>query len=236
MSLFSQRSREKEIMDDLDYSGPVLAQTLRELKTINRWLGGNEVTNRGLNRLMLDFPQQEYSIVDIGCGGGDMIEVMHAWAQKKQIVVHFTGVDANAHTIELAKERQQHLPGIEWQTANVFDTSFLEEQVDVATCTLFTHHFTDEELIQLFVVLKKKARLGFVINDLHRHPLAYYSIKWLTGWFSKSPMVQHDAALSVLRSFTRKEWKSILQQAGLSKFHIRWRWAFRWQINVTNTV
>jgi len=45
MSQFAQRSREKEIMDDLDCSGPVLEQTLRELKTINRWLGGNGVTN-----------------------------------------------------------------------------------------------------------------------------------------------------------------------------------------------
>lgn len=236
MIQFAQRSFEKEIMDNLDCSGPVLEQTLRELKTINRWLGGNDVTNKGLNRLMRDFPQKEYSIVDIGCGGGDMIEVMQAWAKKKQILAHFTGVDANGHTIELAKKRQRHLKGIEWRVANVFDVAFLEEQVDIVTCTLFTHHFTDEELIQLFLVLKKKARLGFVINDLHRHPIAYYSIRWLTGWFSKSPMVQHDAALSILRSFTRKEWNLILKQAGLTKFHIRWRWAFRWQINVTNTV
>jgi ubiquinone/menaquinone biosynthesis C-methylase UbiE len=161
-----------------------------------------------------------------------MLAVMQGWAQKKGLSLELTGTDANANIIDLAKERQRHLPELRLQVANVFDPNFLEEQVDIATCTLFTHHFTDEELVQLFQGLKKKVRLAIVINDLHRHPLAYYSIKWLTGWFSKSPMVQHDAALSVLRSFRRNDWDSILQQAGLPEYSIRWRWAFRWQLCV----
>ena len=232
MSRFDQRSREKEIMDDLDCSGPVLEQTLRELKTINRLLGGNGVTNRGLSQVVQRFPQDQYSLVDLGCGGGDMIAVMQTWASKKNIPIRFIGADANANTITLAKERQKALSEVHWQVANVFDSTFLEQQVDIATCTLFTHHFTDEELVQLFQGLKRKVRLAIVINDLHRHPLAYYSIKWLTRWFSKSPMVQNDAALSVLRSFKRRDWKSIFEEAGLGKVEIRWCWAFRWQICV----
>ena len=232
MSRFAQRSREKEIMDDLDCSGPVLEQTLRELKTINRLLGGNGVTNRGLSEVVQRFPQDQYCVVDLGCGGGDMIAVMQAWASKKHIPIQFIGVDANGNTIALAKERQAALSEVHWQVANVFDSTFLEEQVDIATCTLFTHHFTDEELVQLFQGLKRKVRLAIVINDLHRHPIAYYSIKWLTRWFSKSPMVQNDAALSVLRSFKRRDWNSIFEEAGLGKVEIHWRWAFRWQICV----
>ena len=232
MSLFSQRSREKEIMDDLDFSGPVLVQTLRELKTINRWLGGNKVTTQGLAEVVRRFPQEQYSVVDLGCGGGDMLAVMQDWAQQEQVSMQLIGADANVHTITLAKERQQQLQGIRWQVANVFDPAFFEEQVDIATCTLFTHHFTDEELVTLFQGLKQKVRLAIVINDLHRHPLAYYSIKWLTRWFSKSPMVQNDAALSVLRSFRKNDWESIFKQAGLTEVHIRWCWAFRWQICV----
>ena len=232
MSRFAQRSREKEIMDDLDCSGPVLEQTLRELKTINRWLGGNKVTTQGLSEVVQRFPQERYSRVDLGCGGGDMLAVMQDWAQQEQVSMQLIGADANAHTIALAQQRQQQLQDIRWQVANVFDPAFFEEQVDIATCTLFTHHFTDEELVILFQGLKQKVRLAIVINDLHRHPLAYYSIKWLTSWFSKSPMVQNDAALSVLRSFRRNDWESIFKQAGLSQVHIRWCWAFRWQICV----
>ena len=132
-------------MDDLDCSGPVLEQTLRELKIINRWLGVNQVTNWGLKSLIqAAVPQSNYQVMDLGCGGGDMVAVMSRWAKKNKLSIQFIGADANAHTIEIAKQRQQEVEGVEWQVVNAFDPKFLEEQVDFVTCTLFTHHFTDE--------------------------------------------------------------------------------------------
>lgn len=232
MTDFSKRSEEKEIMDDLECSGPILEQTLKELRTINRWLGGNHVTTRGLNDLISKNPQKSYEIVDIGCGGGDMVRVMHHWAQKRGISANFTGIDANRNIIELAKVRQRDLPEVQWKVQNVFEPEFSTEKTDFVTCTLFTHHFTDQELVTLLLAIRKKARIGLVINDLHRHPLAYFSIRWLTKWFSKSPMVQHDACLSVLRSFSRTDWERILNLAGIHQYHIRWFWAFRWQVSI----
>ncbi|GMQ25690.1 class I SAM-dependent methyltransferase [Algoriphagus sp. oki45] len=230
MSRFAQRSTQKELMDDLDCSGPVLEQTLRELKTINRWLGGNHVTTDGLETLIQAFPQSSYSIADLGCGGGDMIRIMNEWAKKRQIKADFTGIDANRNIIELAKVRQKGIGSFRWEVCNVFDPEFSADKVDFATCTLFTHHFADQELVELLIAVRKKAKLGCVINDLHRHPLAYYSIRVLTRLFSKSPMVRHDASLSVLRSFTKKDWQIILKKAGIENYQIRWFWAFRWQI------
>ncbi len=230
MSIFSQRSTEKEIMDDLECSGPVLEQTLRELKTINRWLGGNHVTTLGLTQLIRENPQSHYEITDIGCGGGDMIRVMVNWARKHQILAKFTGIDANGNIIEFAKVRQKDLPTIDWRVQNVFEPQFANEMTDLVTCTLFTHHFTDGELMLLLKALKEKARLGIVINDLHRHRFAYYSIKWLTSLFSRTPMVQNDAPLSVLRSFSRADWERILKSADIQQYQIRWFWAFRWQV------
>ncbi|MCU0400833.1 MAG: methyltransferase domain-containing protein [Algoriphagus sp.] len=230
MSIFSQRSTEKEIMDDLECSGPVLEQTLRELKTINRWLGGNQVTTLGLTQLVQENPQSHYEITDIGCGGGDMIRVMASWAEAQRVPAKFTGIDANGNIIEFAKVRQYDLPDIKWKVQNVFEPDFATEKTDFITCTLFTHHFTDEQLVDLLISMREKSRLGIVINDLHRHPLAYYSIKLLTRYFSRSTMVQHDASLSVLRSFSKADWERILKNAGIKKYQIRWFWAFRWQV------
>lgn len=230
MSRFDQRSTQKELMDDLDCSGEELAQTLSELKTINRWLGGNHVTLHGLGDLVAHFPQQSYTVADIGCGGGDMVKIMSAWAEKQQLQVSFIGIDANPNIIELAKVRQGGLKSVRWSVQNVFDSDFEQEQVDIVTCTLFTHHFTDSELVELFCRLQRKARLGIVINDLHRHPFAFFSIRLLTSLFSRSPMVKNDASLSVLRSFSKKDWKNILLQAGITHSHIRWFWAFRWLV------
>jgi 2-polyprenyl-3-methyl-5-hydroxy-6-metoxy-1,4-benzoquinol methylase len=230
MTKFSQRSFEKELMDDLECSGEELAQTLKELKTINKLLGGNQVTTGGLKQIFNAHPQEEYSISDIGCGGGDMMRVMHDWARNVQKKVNFEGIDANPNIIELAKTRLSDLDNVTLTVQNIFSSEFLVSKVDVCTCTLFTHHFTDSELIQLLKGLKLKSNLGIVINDLHRNPIAYHSIKILTKLFSKSPMVQNDGPLSVLRAFSKADWERILDEAGIKDFQLTWHWAFRWQV------
>jgi ubiquinone/menaquinone biosynthesis C-methylase UbiE len=230
MSRFSQRSQEKELMDDLECSGEMLTHTLNELKTINRWLGGNHVTTDGIRTFFDSHPQEEYTVADIGCGGGDIIRVMHDWASKQSSLVKFVGIDANPNIINLAKSRLKDLKNVTLSVQNVFSERFSEEKVDIATCTLFTHHFTDSELVDLITALKVKSRIGLVINDLHRHPFAYYSIKYLTAIFSKSPMVQNDAPVSVLRAFSRNDWERILKSAGINEFELTWHWAFRWQV------
>lgn len=230
MGKFDQRCYDKEIMDDLEVGGEVLKQTLRELRTINRFLGGNYVTTSGLEILLDRDKNRKYTIADIGCGGGDMLRVMADWASKNGYDCQFVGIDANDHTVAMAKENLKNYPNVSFLTQNVFDREFESIKVDVFTCTLFTHHFTDEELIVLMKVFKKGASLGIIVNDLHRHPLAYYSIKLLTRLFSKSPMVQNDGPLSVLRGFSRKDIKRVLQKAGMGAFNIKWNWAFRWRV------
>lgn len=233
MSIFEKRSEEKELMDDLDCSGEELEQTLRELKTINRWLGGNHVTTDGLAKIMNRRPQASYRIADIGCGGGDMIGIMNRWAKSRNLTADFLGIDANRNIIELAKVRLSEVTNVRWRVQNVFDPTFSQEKVDLVTCTLFTHHFTDHELVNLIRAFRSKASLGIVINDLHRHWFAFHSIRILTGIFSKSPMVRNDASLSVLRSFKKADWERILRAAGIESFEIRWFWAFRWQILIS---
>ncbi len=232
MSKFEKRSEEKELMDDLDCSGEALAQTLRELKTINHWLGGNRVTTNGLRKIMELHPQDSYRIADIGCGGGDMIRIMNDWSKSQNKDVDFLGIDANRNIIELAKVRLSDVTNVHWRVQNVFEPQFRNEKVDIITCTLFTHHFTDQELINLIQSFRDKASLGLVINDLHRHWFAFHSIRILTRLFSNSPMVKNDASLSVLRSFREEDLKRILHACGIRNFKISWFWAFRWQVLV----
>ena len=230
MTSFAQRSNQKELIDDLNCDGEELRQTLRELKTINKWLGGNHVTTHGINQLLKKATSEKVTIADIGCGGGDMIRVMHNWSQKKKLNASFVGIDANPNTIAMATGDLVELPNVRFEATDVFDAAFQKQQVDIVTCTLFTHHFTDEELLQMFRAFKKKARIGMVINDLHRHSLAFYSIKILTRLFSRSGLVINDAPLSVQRGFKKKELEEILLAAGWENYRISWHWAFRWQV------
>jgi len=114
-------------------------------------------------------------------------------------------------------------------TADYRDVEF-DMLPDIIFSSLFCHHFKEEELVKQMQWMQRNSRIGFFINDLHRHLAAYYSIKWLTAAFSKSYLVKNDAPLSVLRGFTRSEWKEILAKAEISDYSIYWRWAFRWLI------
>ena len=219
-------------MDDLESSGEVIDQTLRELETINKWLGGNHVTINGLDLLMqkAGVVRPTLTIADLGCGGGDMLMMIANWARKRGQDINLIGIDANPNIVEFAKKNTKNYPEISYRAINIFSDEFKALKYDIATSTLFTHHFNDRELIKLFTQIKSQASLGMVINDLHRHWFAYHSIKWLTAAFSKSVMVRNDAAVSVLRSFHRNEIAKILNRSNISDYSVQWMWAFRWQI------
>ncbi len=228
---FDIRSQEAELMDDLNSSGEVIDQTLKELHTINRWLGGDHVTINGLNKLLAEIDNpQEIHILDIGCGGGDILKKICHWARKRSIPIKLTGVDANPNIVDYAQANTRDYPEISYQSVNIFSEEFKNISCDVVTATLFTHHFTQGELVRLFKQLKEQARYGMVINDLHRHWFAYHSIKILTKWFSRSEMVRNDAAVSVLRSFRKNELQTIMKSCGIDDYDLKWYWAFRWQL------
>jgi 2-polyprenyl-3-methyl-5-hydroxy-6-metoxy-1,4-benzoquinol methylase len=228
-----QRAYELEIMDDLNCSGEILDQTLHELEFINKWLGGNAVTLNAVSNLFSDLPKDHiYTIADLGCGGGDMTLHIFDWGKRNGYKFHITGIDANENAIGYAKKRVKGNPSITFESLNIFSEHFRMLKFDVVIGTLFYHHFTHKELIAFFGQLKHQVKIGFIINDIHRHALAFHSIKILTGLFSRSPMVKNDAPLSVRRAFLREDLKEILRAAGFHNFSIRWRWAFRWEVIV----
>ncbi|WP_436517892.1 methyltransferase domain-containing protein [Ekhidna sp. To15] len=226
--MLKNRSEEIEIMDDLNISGPVIAQTLKELNTINKRLGGNQISISAYKK----FAEKNDHLVlaDLGCGGGDIMAEMAKWGRKKGLQSTFIGVDANPNIVEYANGNTKKYPEITYQSINIFSEEFKQQRFDIIHCCLFVHHFNSQELVALFKQFRSQARLGVIINDLHRHPLAYWSILLLTSLFSRSTMVKNDASISVARGFRRKELMSILRDAGISKYQLRWKWAFRWKL------
>jgi 2-polyprenyl-3-methyl-5-hydroxy-6-metoxy-1,4-benzoquinol methylase len=225
------RDTSKEILDDLNCSGEAVSQNLKELDFINTVLGGNQVSIQGLKKVLKRNPQAEWSIADLGCGSGQLMIEMHKTLTKQGLTGNFTGFDANPFIVQYAEKHCSAYTTIGIRRLNVLSDPF-PDTYDIVHASLFLHHFTEEELVVLLQKIAKHTRKAIVINDLHRHPLAYHSIKLLTGWFSKSYLVKNDAALSVAKGFTKKEWGAILQKAGFAQWDMRWVWAFRHQIIV----
>ncbi|HEX8428353.1 methyltransferase domain-containing protein [Hymenobacter sp.] len=228
---FSRRATEEELMDDHSLATDALRQNLDELETINTWLGGYAPVLNALERLRPQFPaNRPLRLADLGSGGGDTLRHVARWARRHQIPVELIGIDANAFMLEYAAAKAREYPEISFQQYDIFSPAFQQQRFDVITCSLFCHHFPDEALAQLLAQCHTQATTAVIINDLHRHALAYYSIKWITRLFRGSYLVQNDAPLSVARSFSRADWQRLLQQAGISRYTLRWRWAFRWQV------
>jgi 2-polyprenyl-3-methyl-5-hydroxy-6-metoxy-1,4-benzoquinol methylase len=229
----SKRSEQEEIMDDFSQSGTVIDQTLLELNKINTLLGGNHVSAEGLQALLKQTRKTPISVVDLGCGGGDMMMYLFDWARQHKYALQFSGIDANPAIIDYARKHTAGYANIDYQHCNIFDASFQHQTFDIIHCSLFAHHFTDDLLSQLLRQLLRQCRVGIVINDLHRHPVSYYFTKWIIRALSRSEMVRYDSVVSVARSFTRNDWKKILDKAGIHSYALRWKWAFRWQLVIS---
>ena len=202
-----------------------IKRNMQELDFINKHLGGHKITLRGVKALA---NKSVLHISEIGCGGGDNLRVIKNWCDRKNISVKLTGIDINQECILFAKERPLN-KGINFICSDYKFVQF-DSFPDIIFSSLFCHHFDNEELIKMVQWMNYHSNLGFFVNDLHRHPFAFHSIRLLTRIFSKSYMVKHDAPLSVKKGFKKKEWKDFFSEAGIENYKIKWQWAFRWLI------
>jgi ubiquinone/menaquinone biosynthesis C-methylase UbiE len=117
---------------------------------------------------------------------------------------------------------------VSFAAADAFRLPLRDGSVDVVHAALLLHHLPEPDLAAFLRELRRVARLGIVINDLHRHWFAWGAIAVLTRCLSRSSLIRHDAPLSVRRGFTRAELRRAFDAAGLEAVSIGWRWAFRY--------
>jgi 2-polyprenyl-3-methyl-5-hydroxy-6-metoxy-1,4-benzoquinol methylase len=228
---FSTRSYEKELLDRDDIPFEDIRINMHELDIINKRLGGHQINIRAVESLLYGHStQQAIIIAEIGCGGGDNLRALYNWSKKNDINASFIGIDINAHCISYASSNNE-IPGARWVVSDYREMNF-NEKPSIIFSSLFCHHFTDDQIADMLGWMKSNATLGFFINDLHRHWLAYHSIRLITSAFSSSYLVKNDAPLSVRRGFSRKDWKKLIEASGLTRYSIQWKWAFRWLIVV----
>jgi 2-polyprenyl-3-methyl-5-hydroxy-6-metoxy-1,4-benzoquinol methylase len=223
------RSSEEEIMDDLSMEGETLRKTLDQIAVINKRLGGNKATIAGLHTLLkTESKDAAISIIDLGCGSGDMLRTVADFGRKNNFIFKLTGIDANEYTVNYARKLSVNYPEISYIKMDVLTAEFSGIAFDIAIATLFLHHFTENEIEELLISIVNKVRIGVVINDLHRSSAAYYLFKGIS-FFIKNPMVKKDGAISVLRGFKKNELTSICKKLKNSASTIHWKWAFRYQ-------
>jgi 2-polyprenyl-3-methyl-5-hydroxy-6-metoxy-1,4-benzoquinol methylase len=225
--LLSTRSYTKEYLDFDNIQTPDLNRNLVELDIINNNLGGYNASLKGLKTIFKN-SNSINTILDIGFGGGDSIKQLAKLAKQHHKDVFFYGVDLKRDCVNYAEINLKELRNkkLIWDDYRNISADLLKK-VDLIHCSLFLHHLTNEEIVDLFKFCKHH-NCSILANDLHRHWLAYYSIKFLTTLFSRSYLVKNDAPLSVMRGFKKNELLLLLKEAGYKNYSVTWSWAFRY--------
>ncbi|HEY1871873.1 MAG TPA: methyltransferase domain-containing protein, partial [Chitinophagaceae bacterium] len=224
------RSYKKELLDKDDIPFEDIRVNMRELNTINTWLGGHNITIAGFRKLLGS--KKSIDVCEIGCGDGNNLYQLYNWCKKNNISFNCTGIDIKPECIETAK-KDYTIENATWVARDYKMVEF-KTKPDIIFSSLFCHHFNDEELLYQLQWMQKNSSLGFFINDLQRNWFAYNSIKIITKLFSSSYLVKNDAPLSVARGFHKIEWKRLLSKASIKNCSIQWKWAFRYLIISTH--
>ena len=224
---FENRSNEKELLDETNIQQDLLFKNLRELDILNRNTGGHAITLKGIKQLITHHAKI-YHIVDLGCGSGDSLLAIADWARKNNFNVKLTGVDMNADVIEYLGNHCSRYPEITGITADYQEFLDRNITVDIVHCSLFCHHLNDDELIRLFTYFSEKVTTGFVINDLQRNWMAYYSAWIFTRLLNGTVLAKNDGPISVLRAFKVSELMHLLEKANIKNYRIQKKRLFRY--------
>jgi 2-polyprenyl-3-methyl-5-hydroxy-6-metoxy-1,4-benzoquinol methylase len=227
---FEKRSEALEFLDAPGQEPAELDETLGELDFINAALGGYGASLDALTAL-IPAGRREFDVLDVGAGGGDTARRIVEWARRRGMSARVHGIDREPEAASRALRRNAGVPGVDFAAQDLFDLP-AERRYDVVHAALLLHHLSDDAAVEALARMYGLCRLGLVVNDLHRHPFAYHSIKGLTALLSRNRLIRHDAPLSVLRAFRRAELEELARRAYLPAPEISWRWAFRWRMIV----
>ena len=211
--LFAERSNEKEFMDDADFKGGDVNDSFRFIKLTNQFGGGRTAVISCIKKALRHIDQaREISLLDIGCGIGDMGNAIINWGRLNGRHISYTGLEKSKHIIDEAKKRVRS-EKLSFVQADLFDSHI--PQADLIVVSMVLHHLSDSEVVAAIAHLAKFARVAVLINELERSALSYMLCQVMTAGFCNHK-TRHDALVSIKKGFTRCELHKLINQAGLS--------------------
>lgn len=213
-------------MDRADTAAEDYARALADLAQVSRLTLTHRPVLRWLQAAIRDLPAgAALSVLDVGCGHGDLLRAIHRWGTARGLRLSLTGLDLNPRATAEAQTAAPAHMAITWRIGDVFAHQPEPAPYFIVT-SQFAHHLDEAEILALLAWMERYARRGWFISDLHRHAMPYYGFRLLARAMGWHRIVRIDGTISIARSFRRADWQALLRRAGLVA-DLRWHLMFR---------
>jgi ubiquinone/menaquinone biosynthesis C-methylase UbiE len=224
---FQKRSLKLERIDTGDYTPEEYDRFLHDIRLVNRFAGDSRALK---NSLLHDISREnlrEFSVLDVGAGSGELLRVTAKFARRQNRKAKLCGLELNARSAESILEESKDFGEIKSIRGTALDLPFADKSFDYVISSLFTHHFTDANIIEILREMSRVARRKIFVIDLHRHQTAYLFYQVFCAAFRISRLVVEDGSLSILRSFTPEELRVLGETAKLKSLSVERHFPFR---------
>lgn len=198
-------------MDDPSLDPKVYDSVLNGLGRVNAWTFAARPTLSFLARATRG--RERFSLLDVGSGEGGMLRAIARWARKRGLAADLTGIDLNPKSEGVARAMTPDDMPIAYRTGDYRDLG----RFDFVVSSLVAHHMTDDQLRDFLRWMEANANRGWFVNDLHRHPFAYFGFPLLAALLGVHRIVRQDGRLSIARAFRPDDWQAILAGAGVTE-------------------
>lgn len=214
----AHRSHERELLDGEVLDPVELRANLRELAMLNRLPGGTAASIAAIEQLADGV--RDLRIIDLGSGGGEMALAFARHGRRGPARWRVTAVDSHPSVMDVSQARLERDPDV---TSLLADSRFLpldDDSFDVAHASLLLHHLEPQDALAMLAEMRRVARIGVVINDLRRGPLAFAITSVLVLGLARARYTRHDGLASARRAYSLHELDELLHAAGLT---VLWR-------------
>ena len=217
---FRHRSYELENLDKGTYTPEEYEGCIVELQRVNEWLGDAKVLHETLLADIDRANVQEFSLLDVGAGSGELLRVAAKWARQTNRRAFCVGLELNARSAKAILEESAEYPEISSVQADGFKLPFADGAFDYVMQSLTLHHFDDQGAVEILHEMTRVAARAICTIDLHRNPVAYYFYTTVARLFLHNRLLREDGALSILRSFKLEELEELGRRANLPNLKV----------------
>lgn len=221
----SVRRRRAEMMDDPDLDRDRHLRALEGLSRINRIsLVGARVW-REVAELAPACPGG-VRVLDVACGGGDVLIDVARRAREAGAVVALHGCDVSPVAIHRARSARPPEAPLEFFRSDVFEDG-IPGGYHLVTSSLFLHHLSRPDVIGLLRRAAAAAERAVLMQDLRRTRLGYMLACIGVRTLTRSDVARVDGPRSVEGAFTLREMEDVCAEAGLEDVDVSPCWPQR---------